>query len=40
MDGLRRVNAILEGTQLPRVPEEKIEEIIYRDSLALLGLGT
>src|SRR3954451_20817690 len=39
MDGLRRVNAILDGTQLPRVPEDKIEEIIHRDSFALLGLA-
>jgi uncharacterized protein len=39
MDGMRRVNAILDGTALPRVPEEKIEEIINRDSLALLGLS-
>ncbi len=39
MDGLRRVNAILDGTQLPRVPEDKIEEMIHRDSLALLGLA-
>ena len=36
--GLRRVNAPIEGTGLPRVPEEKIEEIIHRDSLGLLGL--
>ncbi len=39
MDGLRRVNAILDGTHLPRVPEDKIEEMIHRDSLALLGLA-
>jgi predicted TIM-barrel fold metal-dependent hydrolase len=38
IDGLRRVNQIVEGTNLPRVSEEKIEEIIHRDSLALLGL--
>jgi predicted TIM-barrel fold metal-dependent hydrolase len=38
MDGLRRVNAILDGTALPRVPEKKIEELINRDSLSLLGL--
>lgn len=38
MDGMRRVNAILEGTRLPRVPDEAIEEIIHRDSFALLGL--
>ena len=36
--GLRRVNAPVESTGLPRVPEEKIEEIIHRDSLGLLGL--
>jgi uncharacterized protein len=38
MAGLRRVNAILEGTKLPRVPEDGIEAIIHRDSLKLLGL--
>ena len=30
LDGMRRVNDILEGTPLPRVPEDKIEEIIHR----------
>jgi predicted TIM-barrel fold metal-dependent hydrolase len=39
IDGLRGVNRIVEGTQLPRVPEEKIEQIINRDALALLGLA-
>jgi predicted TIM-barrel fold metal-dependent hydrolase len=38
IDGLRRVNQVVEGTHLPRVPEEKIEQIIQRDALALLGL--
>jgi len=38
MAGLRRVNSILEGTSLPRVPGEAIEEIIHRDSLSLLGV--
>ena len=38
IDGLRRVNSIVEGTRLPRVPEEKIEQIIHRDALTLLGL--
>ena len=37
--GLRSVNAIVAGTALPRVPEEKIEAIIHRDSLTLLGLA-
>ncbi|GIV79686.1 amidohydrolase family protein [Litorilinea aerophila] len=39
IDGLRRVNQVVEGTRLPRVPEEAIEAIIHRDALALLGLG-
>ena len=38
IDGLRRVNRIVEGTRLPQVPEEAIEDIIFRDSLPLLGL--
>ncbi|HET9224393.1 MAG TPA: amidohydrolase family protein [Roseiflexaceae bacterium] len=38
IDGLRRVNQVVEGTNLPRVPEEKIEQIISRDALGLLGL--
>jgi len=37
--GLRNVNRILEGTHLPRVSEEAMEEIIHRDSLGLLGLA-
>jgi predicted TIM-barrel fold metal-dependent hydrolase len=35
---LRGVNEIVEGTKLPRVPEDQIEAIITRDALALLGL--
>ncbi|GIK41965.1 MAG: hypothetical protein BroJett011_57980 [Chloroflexota bacterium] len=36
---LRQVNRLVEGTPLPRVPEEAIEQIIQRDALALLGLA-
>jgi hypothetical protein len=36
---LRQVNRLVEGTLLPRVPEEAIEQIIHRDALALLGLA-
>jgi predicted TIM-barrel fold metal-dependent hydrolase len=39
IDGLRNINKLVEGTNLPRVSEAKIEEIIHRDSLALLGLS-
>jgi predicted TIM-barrel fold metal-dependent hydrolase len=38
MARLRAVNDPIRGTSLPPVPEDKIEEIIHRDSLALLGL--
>ncbi|MFE0021274.1 amidohydrolase family protein [Amycolatopsis sp. NPDC059021] len=38
MAGLRRVNDILAGTKLPRVPEETIERIIHADALGALGL--
>ncbi|WP_283134585.1 amidohydrolase family protein [Rhizohabitans arisaemae] len=36
--GLRRVNDILAGTALPRVPSELIEQIIHADALSALGL--
>jgi predicted TIM-barrel fold metal-dependent hydrolase len=39
IDHMRAINQIVEGTRLPRVSEEKIEEIIHRDSLSLLGLN-
>lgn len=35
---LRRVNDIIRGTHLPPVPEEELEAIITRNSLALLGI--
>ena len=38
-DHVRRVNDIVEGTKLPRVPEDRLEEIIHRDSLGILGIG-
>jgi predicted TIM-barrel fold metal-dependent hydrolase len=38
MAGLRKLNAMLEGTALPRLDTEQIENVIYRDSLKLLGL--
>jgi predicted TIM-barrel fold metal-dependent hydrolase len=38
IDGLRRLNAMLDGTALPRLNEAEIEVLIHRDSLAVLGL--
>lgn len=37
--GLRKLNAMLDGTALPRLDESQIERMIHRDSLPLLGLG-
>jgi hypothetical protein len=36
--GMRNVNAVVAGTGMPRVPEEAVEGLVHRDSLALLGL--
>lgn len=36
--GIRRVNDILAGTALPRVPDVVVERIIHADALAALGL--
>jgi predicted TIM-barrel fold metal-dependent hydrolase len=39
IDHMRRINDIVEGTKLPRVSLEVMEEIIHRDSLTPLGLA-
>jgi predicted TIM-barrel fold metal-dependent hydrolase len=38
IDGLRKVNDPVRGTNIPPVPDFALEEIIHRDSLTLLGL--
>lgn len=38
IDGIRKLNDMLEGTQLPRLDVAQIEAMIHRDSLTLLGL--
>jgi predicted TIM-barrel fold metal-dependent hydrolase len=38
VDGLRYLNDMLEGTALPRLKTDKIEDLIFRDTLPLLGL--
>ena len=38
VDGLRKLNDMLVGTALPRLNVDAIEELIYRNSLPLLGL--
>src|SRR4029079_3090224 len=39
IEGLRSLNAMLEGTKLPRLDVAAIEALIHRDSLQLLGLA-
>ena len=39
MDALYRVNDVIQGTALPPVPIDKLEGILHRDSLTLLGLN-
>ena len=36
--GIRKLNDMTEGTKLPRLDEKQIEQMIHRDSLAILGL--
>lgn len=38
VDGLRKLNGMLEGTQLPRLDAQQIEALINRDGLEVLGL--
>ncbi|REJ93856.1 MAG: amidohydrolase [Planctomycetota bacterium] len=38
LDGVRGLNGMLEGTALPRLDRDEIENLIHRDSLSLLGL--
>jgi predicted TIM-barrel fold metal-dependent hydrolase len=37
--GLRALNEMVEGTKLPRLDEQAMERMIYRDSFKLLGLA-
>ncbi|MBI2939709.1 MAG: amidohydrolase [Chloroflexi bacterium] len=36
--GLREINDPVVGTRLPKIPDEAIETLIHRDTVALLGL--
>lgn len=38
--GIRGLNGMLEGTRLPRLNSEKIEAMIHRESLDILGIST
>lgn len=39
IEGLHSLNKMLDGTALPRLNEQRIDEMIHRDSLTLLGLN-
>lgn len=39
IEGLRKLNKFTENTGLPKLNEKAIEEMIYRDSLTILGLN-
>lgn len=39
IDGLRKLNGMLDGSALPRLDEGAIERLIHRDALAVLGLA-
>jgi predicted TIM-barrel fold metal-dependent hydrolase len=38
LEGMRKLNDMLEGTRLPRLSQERMEELFARDTLKLLGL--
>jgi uncharacterized protein len=38
LEALRHVNDLVQGTSLPRIPSERIDAMIQRDTLGLLGL--
>jgi len=38
IEGMRKLNIMLEGTSLPRLDMEQMEQMFQRDSLRLLGI--
>jgi predicted TIM-barrel fold metal-dependent hydrolase len=40
LEGMRRLNAMLEGTALPRLDPDAMERMFARNTLQLLGLDT
>ena len=37
--GLRKLNEMVEGTNLPRLDEEEIEKLVHRDGFKILGIS-
>jgi uncharacterized protein len=40
LNGMRALNEMLEGTKLPRLNMDKMEQMFYRDTLQVLGINT
>jgi predicted TIM-barrel fold metal-dependent hydrolase len=40
LEGTLAVNRVVDGTRLPRVPEDALRAALERDTLALLGIST
>jgi len=40
LEGMRKLNQMLEGTQLPRLDMEKMETMFSRNTLDILGIGS
>lgn len=38
IDAIPRINDLLEGTALPRVPVDELMQVVHRDALDILGL--
>ncbi len=38
IDGMRALNDMLEGTKLPRLKQDKMEEMFFRNTLGILGI--
>jgi len=38
IEGVKAVNRIVEGTALPKIPRDLIDNILYKDSLSILGI--
>ena len=39
LDGMRGLNDMLEGTKLPRLNMDKMEQMFHRDTLGILGIS-
>lgn len=39
IDGLRKLNDMVQGTPMPKLNEQEIENLIYRDGFEILGLS-